>query len=54
MEWKNILALAVLSLPLAYCTIQESDARWEARKAIETACIQQRGEIGFDNTCVFD
>jgi len=54
MEWKGILALAVLALPISYCTILDTQERSAARKAVEIACIEQRGEITYNGKCSFD
>jgi len=55
MDWKAILALALLAVPLTYCTIEETRERERARVAIETACIEQRGTISaWSRHCVFN
>jgi hypothetical protein len=55
MDWKAILALALLAVPLTYCTIEDTRERERARVAIETACIEQRGTISsWSLRCTFN
>jgi hypothetical protein len=53
MDWKAILALALLAVPLTYCTIEDTRERERTRFAIETACIEHRGELTFSGKCTF-
>ena len=53
MDWKDILALALLAIPLAYCTVEDSREKARSRSAIEIACIEQRGELSFNGKCTF-
>lgn len=53
MDWKAILALALLAVPLAYCTIEDTRERERSRSAIETACIEMQGELTFNGKCTF-
>jgi hypothetical protein len=39
-QWKIVIALAVLALPLTYCEVK----RIELGKTTEIACIEKRGE----------
>lgn len=50
--WKEILALAVLVLPLAYCSVENTRETARTRSAIEIACIEQRGELQYGK-CTF-
>ena len=43
MDWRNILALAVLAAPLAWCTaVTENDKR-RVRAELQIACISAGG-----------
>lgn len=53
MDWKAILALALLAAPVAYCTVEETRSRESTRLQIEAACIEQRGELTFSGKCTF-
>lgn len=53
MDWKTILALALLAIPLAYCTIEDTRERERTRLEIETACIAQKGELSLLGNCTF-
>ena len=48
-NWKTILALTALILPLAYCEIKRS----EDDSAVRIACIEKRGEW-VRGTCDFE
>lgn len=48
-NWKTILALTALILPLAYCEIKRS----EDDSAVRIACIEKRGEW-IRGTCDFE
>ena len=48
-NWKTILALTALILPLAYCEIKRS----EDDSAVKIACIEKRGEW-VRGTCDFE
>lgn len=48
-EWKTILALTVLLLPLSYCTIQTE----KYSSQVELACIEKRGEM-WNGQCTFE
>jgi hypothetical protein len=54
MEWKTILALALLAVPLAYCTLEDSRQRVNAHAEVEKACIAQKGEITLGGKCTFE
>jgi len=43
MDWKTILALAVLVAPLAYCGAHMDDSRWQSRARIAEACFAAGG-----------
>jgi hypothetical protein len=47
LNWKTILALAVLVVPLAYC---EMDAQRQ-RSAEKIACIEHGGVMNLRNNC---
>lgn len=49
MDWKNILALAALAIPLAYCSVE--DARITNDQKI--VCIEKRGNWS-GKTCIFE
>lgn len=40
MNWKNILALAVLTTPVAYCTVDDQ----RNTTNLKITCIQEHGE----------
>lgn len=49
MDWKAILALAFLAMPLAYCEIKSA----ETRVLEKVTCIEQKGNWEW-NTCNFE
>ncbi len=52
MNWKTVLALAVLAMPLAYCELESR--KFESEEKI--ACIEKRGEwsSSYGGTCDFN
>jgi hypothetical protein len=40
MDWKAILALAVLTTPIAYCTMNQVRAEEESNALIAEACLE--------------
>jgi hypothetical protein len=52
MNWKTILAIAVLVAPVAYCTAVESEQRIKSSNEIELECIKAGGNMSWTGMCV--
>jgi hypothetical protein len=52
MNWKTILALAVLCVPLAYCSVQHD----KELSNLKIACLHNKGEwvVGWGGYCDFE
>lgn len=48
-DWKIILALAILAMPLSYCEIQSR----KSTSVEKIACIEQKGDWRANGRCEF-
>jgi hypothetical protein len=52
MNWKTILALAVLVAPVAYCTAIESEQRIKSKNEVQLECIKAGGNLSWTDRCI--
>lgn len=54
-DWKHIIALAILVLPITYCTMEETKRRANKATELQLACIAGKGnwEVSWGGYCEF-
>lgn len=55
-NWKHIIALAILVLPVTYCTLEQVKLRANKETEIQLACIDAKGnwETSWGGFCEFN